>query len=136
MGMAVEMSTLCEQKALHSELRELCVDMKTAQRREITMLQGWLLDWYRNPHTPRLASGDARQLHRLSHLAGQNFEQAFLDMMVRHHHVAIRRSAGCLEQAQHGALISMCEEMIQAQLDESRLMKSWQCSWYQRCPRP
>lgn len=133
-GMAVAMAGLCEQKAVHSELLALCADMGIAQQQEIDMLQDWLLDWYGRTHRPEMSPSDERQLVRLSQLSGGAFETEFMDMMVQHHHTAIVRSSVCLMRAYHGALIGMCEDMIQSQLDETRMMKTWLCRWYGRCP--
>lgn len=132
-AMAVEMATVCEQKAIHSELRELCTDIRTSQAQEISTFQSWLQDWYGVSHTPEMPPGHMQQMEKLAALSGAEFEIEFMESMIKHHRTAVRRAGHCQERAYHGALREMCEGMIEAQLLEIQLMQEWLCQWYQRC---
>ena len=127
-AMAVHMSEMCLEKAVHGELRALCAEMKAAQTSEIQTMQSWLQDWYGVSHTPEMKDGG--QMAKLMSLEGEEFEIAFMKMMVRHHRTAVKEGLKCVEKAEHRELISLCEEMVAAQRREIQQMESWLCQWY------
>lgn len=134
-GMAVQMAQLCTRKAVHEDLVDLCQEIISAQRTEIAQMQRWLQDWYGVRHAPQMSAADMRQMQRLERLSAADFEVAFLQMMTRHHRLAIVRAQGCLDRARHEALRDMCQDIITAQRAEIRQMQRWLCDWYGRCAR-
>ncbi len=134
-AMAITMGTLCAEKAVHPELKQLCEEMVAAQSAEIEQMQMWLQDWYGVTHEPEMSRSGERQLELLASLSGAEFEIEFMRMMIRHHAIAVVRAAGCVHRAAHEELIEMCEEMKAAQLTEIHTMLDWLCQWYDLCPR-
>lgn len=132
-AMAVQMASICQTKAVHAELAELCTDMRTAQQSEIVQMQAWLQGWYGVMHEPVMKPSDMQQMEKMAALSGAAFEIEFMDMMTRHHLVALREAAGCLWRAYHGELTDLCEGMIEDQLLEIQAMQLWLCQWYGRC---
>ncbi len=134
-AMAIEMGTLCAEKAVHPELQELCEEMVAMQSAEIEQMQMWLRDWYGVEHEPEMTAEDERQLEHLGSLSGGNFEKEFLRMMIEHHSIAVIRAAKCVRKAAHRELTNLCDEMKDAQMTEIHTMQTWLCHWYRICPR-
>lgn len=134
-AMATMMATTCESKAVHAELRELCTDIRISQQQEIAQMQGWLQSWYGIRYQPQMKPGDMRRMERMAQLPPAEYEVEFMQSMIRHHRIAIRRASVCLDRAAHPELVNLCADIIQVQLDEIRMMESWLCQWYGICRR-
>ena len=132
-AMAVEMAEICLQRAVHQELRNLCQRILAAQAQEIETMQSWLDDWYGLVHEPEMKPGDERMLEKLASLSGAEFEITFMEMMIKHHMMAIREAQQCLRQAWHPELHQLCQNIITTQLAEIAQLQSWLCQWYDRC---
>lgn len=96
-------------------------------------MQGWLADWYDVEHEPTMTTGDVRSMARLERLEGADFEIAFMKSMSRHHWKAVTEAEKCIDTAEHDPLVSMCQDIIAAQLAEIDQMQTWLCQWYDRC---
>ena len=127
-AMALEMTEMCMEKAIHGELRALCAEMNAAQAAEIETMQSWLQDWYGISKTPEVK--DDGSMGKLMRLEGEEFEIAFMKMLVRHHRTAVKEGLKCLDRAEHRELIGLCDEMVAAQRREIQLMEGWLCQWY------
>jgi uncharacterized protein (DUF305 family) len=132
-GMAVEMGEVCLGRAVHAELRALCEQMIAAQSAEITQMQAWLADWYGVRHEPEMTPGDMRMIERLASMSGAEFEIDFMKMLIRHHWKAVVRASSCVDRAFHGALTSLCTNIIETQVAEIRELRGWLCEWYGVC---
>lgn len=132
-AMAVMMASTCERKATHEELRELCTDIRLAQTQEINLMQDWLHAWYGVSYSPQIKPGDQRKMERMAALPPAEYEIEFMESMIRHHRIAIKEASVCMDRAYHRDLVSLCENIIQVQLDEIRIMQSWLCQWYGIC---
>ena len=131
--MAIMMSQLCLQKAVHEELRTLCAQIIAAQQAEIAQMQSWLQAWYGISYQPEMKPGAMQQMERLAALSPTEFEIEFMKRLIRHHAKAVREGEHCLDKAYHPELIQMCQDIIQAQRQEIDLMQSWLCAWYGIC---
>jgi uncharacterized protein (DUF305 family) len=131
--MAIMMSSMCLDKAIHSELEATCADIITAQEQEIATMQDWLADWYGVSYEPEMTTGDMMAMQRLHRLEGEDFEIAFMKSMTRHHWKAVTQAEKCADTAYHDALVAMCEDIITVQLAEIEQMQTWLCEWYDRC---
>ena len=131
--MAVQMAQICQQKAVHEELRALCEQIETTQAQEIEMMQSWLQDWYGTSYDPQMTNGDRRQLEKLASLSGAEFEIEFMQMMIKHHRAAIREASKCVDRAFHNELENLCESIIVTKAAEIQQMRTWLCQWYGIC---
>lgn len=129
-AMAVEMAMLCEDRAVHDDLIDLCDRIIADQTAEIETMQGWLEDWYGIEYEPRMTRQMERQIEKMAGLDGAEFEVAFLEMMIRHHRAAIREGERCIDRAYHEDLVEMCEDIVEAQTAEIALMRGWLSEWY------
>lgn len=66
----------------------------------------------------------------LSGKTGDEFDQAFLSGMIRHHEGAVEMANAALENAEHDEIKVMAEAIIEAQTNEITQMRDWQMSWY------
>ncbi|MGE5765388.1 MAG: DUF305 domain-containing protein [Mycobacterium leprae] len=135
-AMAVRMAEMCRDRAVHSQLRSMCKDIETSQRREIREMRSWLRDWYNTDHQPsmmHMPAGEMRRMHEMQMSSGRQFEIHFMTMMIPHHEQAIREAKTCRNRAHHGDLRQLCRNIIKTQAAEIRTMRSWLCKWYDRC---
>ena len=88
--MAIEMSQMCLEKAVHEELTAMCEDIIAAQSQETTTMQSWLQDWYDVDYAPTMNTGDMKSMERLERLEASDFEIAFMRSMTKHHWRAVR----------------------------------------------
>lgn len=93
-AMAVQMASLCEGRAVHSELLSMCSQIASTQQQEIATMQSWQ-DWYGATHQPDMNPGAMREMEKLAALSGAEFEIAFMQMMIKHHQSAVREGAQC-----------------------------------------
>ena len=132
--MAVHMSELCVERAVHERLASLCEDIMAEQAAEIEQMQGWLLDWYAVEHEPSMADPEHHmQMEHLETLSGEEFEMAFLEMMIEHHAMAVVDGVECIQRAAHPELRSLCVGIVSSQMREIVKMQVWLCRWYGVC---
>ncbi len=132
-AMAVHMGGICLDKTIHDELRSMCEEIIASQSQEIEQMQSWLSEWYHTTHEPEMKPGDMKMMERLAALEGEEFEIAFMEMMIQHHQQAIREAGKCLQRAYHDELENLCQQIIEAQQQEIAQMETWLCEWYHEC---
>lgn len=133
-AMAVMMASTCLSNAtVHAELRELCAEIITAQTEEIATMQAWLQDWYGLSYSPQMTQGEQNRMERMAQMFGAEFEIAFMKSMIRHHWKAVVEASGCIDRAYHQELVALCANIIETQVAEITLMRSWLCEWYGVC---
>ncbi len=132
--MAVEMAEKCLERATHDELLTLCQEIITTQTEEMHLMHMWLIDWYGVDHMPHeMNPGQMRQMEKLAELSGEDFEIAFMRMMIRHHRQAVVEAEQCVDRAYHTELVELCQGIIETQSAEIEQMQTWLCGWYGIC---
>jgi len=131
--MAVMMAELCDGRAVHQDLIDLCHQILATQTDEIELMQDWLEDWYGVTYEPQMNPWMRKALERLAPLQGAEFEVEFMRAMIRHHEQAVREGEHCVERGHHDQLINLCEDIIAAQTQEIAVMEGWLCIWYGVC---
>lgn len=129
-AMAVMMAHMCHMQATHSELIDMCENIIATQSAEIEMMQMWLQDWYGITYEPKMHMGEMQGHMKID---PEQFEEWFMKRMISHHANAIKEAEACLEEAYHGELISLCENIIATQSQEIQMMQAWLCEWYGVC---
>ena len=66
----------------------------------------------------------------LKTLDGEEFDQAFIEMMIEHHQGAIDMANLVLQKSERQELRSLANNIISAQSNEIQMMNSWLDSWY------
>jgi uncharacterized protein (DUF305 family) len=131
--MAVMMSEMCLQKAVHEELRALCSEIIAAQRAEIMEMQSWLQSWYGITYEPEMKPGDQQMMDRMAAMSPAEFEVEYMERMIRHHAKAVKEGEHCLDNAYHAELKTLCASIIATQREEIAIMQAWLCAWYGIC---
>lgn len=132
-NMAVQMSMICLEKAIHPELETLCQNIISSQQQEIVQMQTWLQEWYGISHSPEMNPGDVRMMEKLATLPPAEFEIEFMEKMIKHHLAAIREASKCVDRVFHEELHDLCENIIVTQAAEIEQMRTWLCQWYGVC---
>lgn len=65
----------------------------------------------------------------LEGLQGEEFDKAFIEIMIDHHQGAIDMANLAKLQAEHQEIKTLSEDIIEAQTSEIEEMRSWQNSW-------
>lgn len=132
---AVEMAALAEKTAASSEVRSLAGRIRSAQGPEIDQMRGWLEQW-REPapedsdmagmgHGGMDMGGLDQQeaMDELKTLAGNDFDQRFLTLMIQHHEGAITMAEQQTADGENEAAIGLAVAIISAQEEEIAEMK-------------
>ena len=75
-------------------------------------------------------------MDQLKNMSGQDFEVAFLSMMIQHHQDAVTMGTMALTEAKHSELKSAAQKIIDDQTREIGEMTSWLQQWYSTAPKP
>lgn len=65
----------------------------------------------------------------LQNKTGDDFDRAFLDMMIEHHEGAVDMAKMAAERAKHAEIKDLSKKIEDAQKAEINQMKQWQQSW-------
>lgn len=60
---------------------------------------------------------------------GDDFDKAFIEMMIPHHEGAIEMARAAQRSAKHQEIKDMAEDIISAQQSEIDMMRGWQQAW-------
>ena len=85
---------------------------------------------YRNDS--QMAETMSQMSAHLTHLSGDDFDQAFLSEMIIHHEGAIDMANIVLEKSSRPELLDLANKIIQAQSQEIRQMKQWENAWFNK----
>ncbi|GAA1932117.1 DUF305 domain-containing protein [Streptomyces sodiiphilus] len=133
---AVEMAELAFDRAASQEVKELAQEIKDAQDPEIETLSEWLSAW--GEEVPTGTDGghgghgghgqmpgmmDAGDMAALMESSGEEFDTAFLTMMIEHHEGAVVMAEAQLKGGAHGPAKELAEEVIAAQTAEIERMR-------------
>jgi uncharacterized protein (DUF305 family) len=131
--MAVMMGELCAERAVHTNLLTMCEEIVTTQAAEIEQMQAWLLEWYGEEYEPQMKPNSERLIDDLAALDGEEFEIAFMELMIPHHSSAIRQAKPAVRRAYHPELQDLAADIIDSQSAEIEQMREWLCDWYDLC---
>lgn len=105
-------------------------DNKIPNRGEHMMDDGEMM--YDDDHSMSAGMNGAMDgmMSGLTGKSGDDFDQAFLIGMIRHHEGAVEMANAALQNAAHDEIKVMAEAIISAQTNEIEQMQDWQMSWY------
>jgi uncharacterized protein (DUF305 family) len=156
---AVAMAQVATSRAEHPEIRSLAEQIISSQSAEIEQMRSWRVQWYPDaPPMPMMsmeqmtaiveampggrlgtpaampgmdAMGMMNMEQELARLcaATENFDLAFIDAMIPHHHSAIMMAQVALARAQHPELEALAQAIVDAQQREIEQMQAWRAAW-------
>ena len=137
-GQAIDMAKLAKTQASSAEVKKLAADIEAAQGPEIAKMTGWLKAWGEDvPSTdmsgmpgmdhgsdqsmPGMMSTD--DMHRLDKAHGADFDQMFLQMMIKHHQGAIEMAKTEQTKGQNPQAVKLAEGIEASQTAEIAEMR-------------
>jgi uncharacterized protein (DUF305 family) len=130
----VEMAKLVGDHTQRPELRQFGEKMISAQDQEIGQMTKWLTDWYKtSPKEVANEKADKEMKMHMSMLRDKHdadFDKAFLEMMPKHHHVAVEMAEQAENKSTHPELKELAAKIAKDQQNEIKQMKSWATSWF------
>jgi len=131
---ALDMAKLASDHTKRPELREFAEKMIAAQQQEIELMTKWLDEWFKA--SPKEVANEAAdkemKMHTsmLSEKHDADFDKAFLEMMPKHHHMAVEMAEQAEKKATHPELKELAAKIAKDQQKEIKQMKSWAQSWF------
>ena len=65
----------------------------------------------------------------LKNLKGDDFDKAFIEMMIDHHQGAVEMANEALINAKHEEIKNLASDIISAQTSEIKMMEEWKNNW-------
>jgi len=138
--MGIDMMKLAEQRAKHSELKEMARKGIEEEEKEVQQMQGWKTDWYPNkpdamnmnmPGMKESMKGMSMNdsMEKLSASSGEAFDKMFIDMMSKHHLGAIAMSKDAIKNGKHEEIKQFAQKLIDEQKAEIAQMAKWKKEW-------
>jgi uncharacterized protein (DUF305 family) len=131
---AVEMAKMVADHTQRAELRQFAEKIISAQTQEIGQMTKWLADWYKaSPKEVANEKADKEMKPHMSMLQAKrdaDFDKAFLEMMPKHHHMAVEMAEQAEKKATHPELKELAAKIAKDQQNEIKQMKSWATSWF------
>ena len=118
---AVDTSREIVERSQTTALVELTQDIIDAQTKEITMMKGWLNDWYAN------STGVAdykNMMPNLTIVSWQSLDHLYLQWMMMHHMWAIQMAEWVLKLNPRKEVVDFANAVIEAQTKEIEIMKN------------
>lgn len=130
----IEMAKLVADHTQRAELRQLAEKIISAQDQEIGQMTKWLTDWYKtSPKEVANEKADKEMKMHMSMLSAKkdaDFDKAFLEMMPKHHHMAVEMAEQAENKSTHPELKELAARIAKDQQNEIKQMKSWATSWF------
>jgi uncharacterized protein (DUF305 family) len=104
-------------------MRDFGRDVVATQSAQITLMEGWLAEWYPDEPTDTTY---APMMRDLSGLSGDALDRAFLEDMIGHHMAAVMMSQQLLARGldEHEAVSELARTIRNDQMDEIAWMQS------------
>jgi len=149
---AIEMAKLALDKSKKSEIKQLARDIINSQTAEIDTMKKWYKEWFGTdvPAKPMKMDNKGKGMGMMSNgmmmmdmsmyhdmMGGiiddlkkaPDFDKKFLEMMVKHHKMAIPMS-GMIIDSRKSEMRKLAKDIISAQSGEIEMMIKWYQSWY------
>ncbi len=130
----IEMAKLASAQTTRTELRDFASKMIANQQQEIDKMSGWLKSWYNaSPKEVANEAADKEMKMHMSMFSGKrdaDFDKAFLEIMPKHHHVAVEMAEQAEKKATHPELKEFAAKLAKDQEQEMKQMKEWAQSWF------
>lgn len=135
---AVNMAEVALAGAKRQEIKDMAIDIISAQTGEITQMQQWQKDWgyvssssdkMEDDGSMSMPSHMAMLMDELKNKTGDDFDKSFVEQMIMHHQGAINMAAPGEVNAKHQEVKDLTKAVLSAQSKEIRQMKQWQEEW-------
>jgi uncharacterized protein (DUF305 family) len=130
----IEMAKLATDHTQRAELRQFAEKMISAQEQEIGQMTKWLTDWFKA--SPKEVANEKANKEMRMHMSmlqakkDADFDKAFLEMMPKHHHMAVEMAEQAESKSTHPELKEFATKIAKDQQKEIKQMKGWATSWF------
>ena len=128
---AVEMAEAAESRAESAEVKDLAERIAAAQGPEISQMRGWLEDWDQGEGDGSMGDMgsmpgmmDDGDMGQMMDASGADFDEMFLEGMIRHHEGAVEMATDQLEDGKSSEALALATEIIAAQEAEIEEMQA------------
>jgi uncharacterized protein (DUF305 family) len=125
---AVATAKILKENTNREAMRDFADNIIKTQTEEIEQMNAWLDEWYPDrSHTTNYEP----MMRELSHLEGEELDEAFLEDMIFHHMEAVMTSQQLLTQglAEHPEVADLARNIRDAQRREIQMMNNWLAQW-------
>jgi uncharacterized protein (DUF305 family) len=133
---AVDMAAKCGEKAAKAEIKKLCADIISSQKKEIEQMRAWRESWFagKAPAINMQLAGMAdsmkdMDMKKLGALNGIDHDLEFIRQMIPHHVGAVAMGKEALTRSSRPEIKTLAEAIIKAQNTEIKQMNAWQTAW-------
>jgi uncharacterized protein (DUF305 family) len=132
---AVDMAKMVGGKTENAELEKFAEQIIVDQNKEINQMKQWREKWFTgkpsamNMEMPGMKESMDMDMGKLAIAQGEDFDAAFVEMMIPHHQGAVTMSQEALQKAEHGEIKTLAEQIIRAQQNEIKMMRGWNGKW-------
>lgn len=128
---AIEMANAALEKTRRPEIRTLARGIVSAQTREIADMKAWHLAWFGEELVPATSGPHASiDMSALDAATGDDFDRAFLRMMIPHHASAIMMADSVMMGSPREQISLLADEIIAAQAKEIGQMQRQREAWF------
>ena len=129
------MARIAQKRAEHPEIRQLADDIVAAQEAEISVMKIIRDDMHEmgehgDGHMGLSEAEMGMDMDPAMLNDAEQFDRAFIDMMVPHHQGAVAMAKRLLKDGEQPALRAMARHIIAAQAKEIAQMREWRKAWY------
>ena len=132
---ALDMAKLVPTHTQRPELQTLAQNILSTQTKEIVQMTTWLAQW--DNEKPLANSMDAPGMmdmmggiEKMKNAKDAEFDKLFLDQMTMHHQQAVNMANLVPQKSQRPELVTLSQNIIQAQTGEIQQMKTWKQQWF------
>jgi uncharacterized protein (DUF305 family) len=125
---ALEMAKLVPDRSSNEKVRDLARRVEKAQDPEITRMNGWLKEWgaaTKQDHEGHDMAGmmSHEDMAKLENATGAEFDEQWLDLMIKHHEGAVEMARTELAQGEDADAKKLAQSIIDGQQQEITEMK-------------
>lgn len=136
---AVSMAKFAATNASRQEIKDLAATIVTSQGKELADMTNWRTQWgYTavSDHNLKDVEHDGSKTEeklttetKLKKLTGNDFDKAFLELMIMHHEDAVNMAAPAQANASHPEVKKLAQDIVITQTKEMTQMRTWQTQW-------
>ncbi|MGW1717889.1 DUF305 domain-containing protein [Streptomyces sp. NPDC002156] len=113
---ALEMAEEATEQASSAEVKSLAARIEKAQTAEIATMSGWLKTWGEDVPTSTESMPGMEAMPEMNHgSAAEDFDKAFLAMMIEHHKGAVKMATAEKAKGTYGPATAMADDVIRTQ---------------------
>ena len=129
----IQMAELATERGKSEDLKALAAKMRGDHKQEADQMTNWLKQWHQttpdsHPMPPASQQMMETDMSTLRNTQGAEFDQAFAELMARHHQSGIEMADLATERATHPEVKQLAQKMSSAQAQEKAQLEKMHAS--------